>query len=565
MHARQREAAEAHGDNIRYEVRTTFYEIYNELVFDLLAQAENEKGDSAAAAREAKRLRDEKAFGFANSTVVALELAQRNSLPVRFDEVNGGFSVPGLTTRPCQDRSQVLQAFAEGFVSRRRGSHKLNEDSSRSHAIMTLHIDIITTATVGPMANQSVRKAGKVVFVDLAGSERVKATGVTDSHQLKEATNINRSLFALGKVISALDRQARAEVARTSSLEASAGLHSDPSSLDAFRQGGVSSMDVSVLNASGQSQPMKEDWSSAPESHSMSTRHCSRVGSSSPDAHMKDIHVPYRDSKLTMLLMDSLGGSSRTLMIACISPAEEWSDESFSTLNYATRAKNIVNKPAVRLDKNSEIAQLHAEIRALQLENQNLKDRVASSGDDATRQDMSNPFRQAEVSSGASSPSVNRQSAAEGGDVMNNDNDAIARPGRVTDGPTPPPSGSKGFLEEDFAAVADLSAHIEQLRVSLNAVSTERDTLRAANDQLQRENSQLANKLETAEKSFLSMDMGTFSSPGTAVSKAAEGESSDMLAAQLENQQLQDKIEFMIHRERQLEEQVRRLQNQLAR
>ena len=60
MHARQREAAEAHGDNIRYEVRTTFYEIYNELVFDLLAQAENEKGDSAAAAREAKRLRDEK-------------------------------------------------------------------------------------------------------------------------------------------------------------------------------------------------------------------------------------------------------------------------------------------------------------------------------------------------------------------------------------------------------------------------------------------------------------------------------------------------------------------------
>ena len=249
----------------------------------------------------------------------------------------------------------------------------------------------------------------------------------------------------------------------------------------------------------------------------------------------------------------------------------------------------------MRLDKNSEIAQLHAEIRALQLENQNLKDRVASSGDDATRQDMSNPFRQAEVSSGASSPSVNRQSAAEGGDVMNNDNDAIARPGRVTDGPTPPPSGSKGFLEEDFAAVcshgscdsvtteltsadrylheriyfvvqvADLSAHIEQLRVSLNAVSTERDTLRAANDQLQRENSQLANKLETAEKSFLSMDMGTFSSPGTAVSKAAEGESSDMLAAQLENQQLQDKIEFMIHRERQLEEQVRRLQNQLAR
>ena len=52
-------------------------------------------------------------------------------------------------------------------------------------------------------------------------------------------------------------------------------------------------------------------------------------------------HIPYRDSKLTMLLMDSLGGSSKALMIACVSPSEKYVEETISTLNYATRTMNI--------------------------------------------------------------------------------------------------------------------------------------------------------------------------------------------------------------------------------
>ena len=64
----------------------------------------------------------------------------------------------------------------------------------------------------------------------------------------------------------------------------------------------------------------------------------------------KSSHVPYRDSKLTRLLQDSLGGNTKTIMIAAISPANYNYDETCSTLRYASRAKNIVNKPKINED-----------------------------------------------------------------------------------------------------------------------------------------------------------------------------------------------------------------------
>jgi kinesin family protein 4/21/27 len=60
-------------------------------------------------------------------------------------------------------------------------------------------------------------------------------------------------------------------------------------------------------------------------------------------------HVPYRDSKLTRLLQDSLGGNSKTVMIACISPADINAEETLNTLKYANRARNIQNKPIVSI------------------------------------------------------------------------------------------------------------------------------------------------------------------------------------------------------------------------
>lgn len=64
----------------------------------------------------------------------------------------------------------------------------------------------------------------------------------------------------------------------------------------------------------------------------------------------KQNHVPYRDSKLTRLLQDSLGGNTKTVMIAAISPADYNFDETLTTLRYASRAKSIKNKPRINMD-----------------------------------------------------------------------------------------------------------------------------------------------------------------------------------------------------------------------
>ncbi len=64
----------------------------------------------------------------------------------------------------------------------------------------------------------------------------------------------------------------------------------------------------------------------------------------------KSKHIPYRDSKLTRLLQDSLGGNTKTTMIAACSPAQYNYDETLSTLRYASRAKCIKNKPHINED-----------------------------------------------------------------------------------------------------------------------------------------------------------------------------------------------------------------------
>ncbi|TYI28129.1 hypothetical protein ES332_A05G222300v1 [Gossypium tomentosum] len=81
------------------------------------------------------------------------------------------------------------------------------------------------------------------------------------------------------------------------------------------------------------------------------------------------VHVPYRDSKLTRLLQDSLGGNSRTVMIACISPADINAEETLNTLKYANRARNIQNKPVVNRDPMSnEMLKMRQQLEHLQAE-----------------------------------------------------------------------------------------------------------------------------------------------------------------------------------------------------
>ncbi|KAJ0026759.1 hypothetical protein NQD34_017759 [Periophthalmus magnuspinnatus] len=93
-------------------------------------------------------------------------------------------------------------------------------------------------------------------------------------------------------------------------------------------------------------------------------------------------HVPYRDSKLTRLLQDSLGGNAKTVMVATLGPAPQHYDETLTTLRYANRAKNIHNQPRVNEDPKDallrefqkEIARLRAQLNHRKWRNKHKKD-----------------------------------------------------------------------------------------------------------------------------------------------------------------------------------------------
>ena len=94
----------------------------------------------------------------------------------------------------------------------------------------------------------------------------------------------------------------------------------------------------------------------------------------------KSNHIPYRDSKLTRILQDSLGGNSNTFMIACISPAEINFEETLNTLKYASRARHIKNKPVVNTDPHSAmIASMKSEIMSLKTQVQNYYNLLSTS------------------------------------------------------------------------------------------------------------------------------------------------------------------------------------------
>ncbi|EJK72698.1 hypothetical protein THAOC_05744, partial [Thalassiosira oceanica] len=100
------------------------------------------------------------------------------------------------------------------------------------------------------------------------------------------------------------------------------------------------------------------------------------TGGASPRSSSSAVsHIPYRDSKLTRLLQDSLGGNSRTVMIACVSPATANAEESVNTLRYAERTRNIKNLAVRNVVSSSGCSA--AEAAALRRENARLRSDVA--------------------------------------------------------------------------------------------------------------------------------------------------------------------------------------------
>ncbi|KAL3252378.1 hypothetical protein MRX96_017695 [Rhipicephalus microplus] len=254
----------------------------------------------------------------------------RKSVKIHEDSKGEIYTV-GVTAKAVQNAEQVMKCLESGALSRTTASTQMNVQSSRSHAIFTLHIKqqrvVQLNLEDGNAEDQEENNAlskvngegssmsefetltAKFHFVDLAGSERLKRTGATGD-RAKEGISINCGLLALGNVISALG-----------------------------------------------------------------------------DVSRKVLHVPYRDSKLTRLLQDSLGGNSRTLMIACVSPCDRDFMETLNTLKYANRAKNIKNRITVNQDKSSQtITALRMEIQALKLELMEYKQGKRLVGEDGTEQ-----------------------------------------------------------------------------------------------------------------------------------------------------------------------------------
>uniref|UniRef100_A0A3B3YLC0 Kinesin motor domain-containing protein n=1 Tax=Poecilia mexicana TaxID=48701 RepID=A0A3B3YLC0_9TELE len=265
----RRQVAQEQGRPVpEFKINAQFLELYNEEVLDLF--------DSTR------------------------DMKQKSHIKIH-EDANGGIYTVGVTTRTVSSEAEMMQCLKLGALSRTTASTQMNVQSSRSHAIFTIHLCQVRVCQEGENDNKVSNGNGemdeyetltaKFHFVDLAGSERLKRTGATGD-RAKEGISINCGLLALGNVISALgDRSKRAS------------------------------------------------------------------------------HVPYRDSKLTRLLQDSLGGNSQTVMIACISPSDRDFMETLNTLKYANRARNIKNKVMVNQDKASQqISALRTEIARLQME-----------------------------------------------------------------------------------------------------------------------------------------------------------------------------------------------------
>jgi len=115
---------------------------------------------------------------------------------------------------------------------------------------------------------------------------------------------------------------------------------------------------ISILGAANPSTTNNNKVNSSNINGSNASNHTTATANANANANAKQVqqqHVPYRDSKLTRLLQDSLGGNSRTLFVACISPAGESFAETLNTLKYANRARKIKNQQRINVVEPSPV------------------------------------------------------------------------------------------------------------------------------------------------------------------------------------------------------------------
>lgn len=237
-----------------------------------------------------------------------------------------GTYVEGLSKIAVNNYAMISALIERGNSIRVTASTNMNSRSSRSHAILTLYFTQIIS---DPALGKPREVTSKINLVDLAGSEKVNQSGV-EGINFQEAIYINKSLSQLGLVIMKL--AANSEIKKTEPIR--------------------------------KPLPRQSSFNKASRSASVPPK----VLSPPPQEEV----VNFRDSKLTWILKDSLGGNSITHVVATVSPSTKNYAETLSTLRFAANAKSIVNNVRVNEDPSDKI------INSLRNELEMLRKKISS-------------------------------------------------------------------------------------------------------------------------------------------------------------------------------------------
>ncbi|GAA99932.1 hypothetical protein E5Q_06635 [Mixia osmundae IAM 14324] len=264
-----------------FQIKNSYIELYNEDMIDLLS------GDIPASERQPVTIREEK---------------------------GGGIKWTGLRELRVNNVLDVMSNLERGSAIRQTGATQLNSQSSRSHAIFSL-----TLTQRKWVPNESSRN-------------EATDSPTRPSSRTSHASSSNRGLRSGSMTRASLidDEDEGEQEAGGSYVVVTSKLHfADLAGSERLK------------NTAATGDRAKEGISINSGLHALGNV-ISALGD--PAKARQITHVPYRDSKLTRLLQDSLGGNAHTMMIACISGTERNLPESLNTLKYANRARNIKNK-----------------------------------------------------------------------------------------------------------------------------------------------------------------------------------------------------------------------------
>ncbi|KAF2358787.1 Kinesin motor domain [Trinorchestia longiramus] len=320
----------ARSSNQQFLIRASYLEIYQEEIRDLLVKEHKKK---------------------------FLELKERPDT---------GVYVKDLQQFVCKSITEIQHVMQVGNQNRAVGATNMNQHSSRSHAIFIVTVE---SSELGSDGAQHIR-AGKLNLVDLAGSERQAKTG---SSNLWEEVDVSDQRTPSDFLLSHRREKNKSQCFEIPNVQPKASFNVQPKASFINVQPKASFINVQP-KASSNVQPKasfnvqpKASFNVEPKASfvvqgerlkeatkiNLSLSALGNVISALVDG--KSSHIPYRDSKLTRLLQDSLGGNSKTIMVANIGPSSFNCDETLTTLRYASRAKNIHNKPKINQDPKDAI------------------------------------------------------------------------------------------------------------------------------------------------------------------------------------------------------------------